>query len=281
MPYRIQWEEHGILLERTGVVTLEDFQQITAQLTGDERYDSIRYLLCDIRNEECVDEVAYAEMSEILATLMSRLFSERNFAVVDVVSDPASAQRSEHYAALAAHPFAIVTSMTEARNWINDYLHKTWPTPENRHHAVEPEQSNSARMKLQWEDQGALVEIHGKLTLNDFRQVLKLARQDPRYDQGRYLILDSTNQKLRSALRKWEVEVLGFIAKGMLREKNFIVAEVIHPAHRESMTAAECYDKLAVHPHAIFTNVADARTWVQAYLGKTRLSRDNHPSPNE
>ncbi|MBS1170799.1 MAG: hypothetical protein H6R01_1717 [Burkholderiaceae bacterium] len=268
MPYRIHWEEHGILLERTGIVTLEDFQQITAQVAEDERYESLRYLLCDTRNEECADEASYDELSEILAAFMSRLFIERNFAVADVVSGQAWARRSEHYAALAAHPFAVFTSMEEARNWVDDYLRKTWPAPENSQPVVDQEQGESATMTLRWEDQGALVEIHGKLTLNDFRQILKLAKQDPRYDQGRYLILDSTNQKLGCALHKGEIEVLAFIATGMLGEKKFIVAEVVNPADHASVAAAECYNRIASHPHAIFTNMADARSWVQAYLEK-------------
>ncbi|MEA5097728.1 MAG: hypothetical protein VB032_04250 [Burkholderiaceae bacterium] len=125
MAFRIHWEQQGILLERTGAETFEIYQEIIADLTQDARYDAIRYVLCDIRNAACGDEATFYEINEILATFMSRLFSERSFAIANVVSDLASAVSSKHYATLATHPFAIFTNMAEARNWVQTYLEKS------------------------------------------------------------------------------------------------------------------------------------------------------------
>ena len=269
MPVSIQWEESGVLLVFSGKVGLDDYQELAKQLTNSERYDDIRYVVCDYCSTESQSNALYQEENEIIAAFTAGLLKEKNFAVVDVVSDPTFTERSRHYGTLATHPFAFFPSLTDARNWITGYLHGIQPAPENQKPAIDCEQSEFTSMNLRWEDRGVLVEIDGKLTLNDFRKVLKLGREDPRYDSARYLILDSTNQKPGCALRKWEIEVLAFFAKGVFKEKNFIVAEVVNPTHEESAAAAECYDKLAVHPHAVFTNMADARNWIKNQL-------DNH-----
>ncbi|MBS1186443.1 MAG: hypothetical protein H6R04_461 [Burkholderiaceae bacterium] len=123
-------------------------------------------------------------------------------------------------------------------------------------------------ISVQWEDGGVLATIAGKLTLGDYHTALKIAWLDHRYNSVRYIILDAKNQKIGSALSKWELEALAFFAKGVFKEMKFAVAVVVNPANHASVSAAECYNKIAVHPHAIFMDMAEARNWVQTYLEK-------------
>ena len=121
-------------------------------------------------------------------------------------------------------------------------------------------------INLHWEEKGALLEIVGKLCLSDYRQVLKLALLDSRFDDSYYLIVDSTRQMLGKALSKWELEVLAYFTAGWYKERYFVSAAVVNLENQANLDAANCYAKLAVNPHAIFTNLADARKWVNDNL---------------
>ena len=120
---------------------------------------------------------------------------------------------------------------------------------------------------LHWEERGALLEIVGKLSLGDYRHILKLALLDSRYDDSCYLIVDCTQQMLGKALGKWELEVLAFFTAGLFKERYFVSAAVINPENQANVDAAHCYAKLAVNPHAIFTDLTEARSWVQTQIG--------------
>jgi hypothetical protein len=117
-------------------------------------------------------------------------------------------------------------------------------------------------INLYWEEKGALLEIVGKLSLGDYRQVLKLALLDSRFDDSYYLIVDCTQQMLGKALSKWELEVLAYFTAGWYKERYFVSAAVVNPDNQANVDAAHCYAKLAANPHAIFTSLDDARRWV-------------------
>lgn len=123
-------------------------------------------------------------------------------------------------------------------------------------------------IQLQWENGGVLAEITGKLSLDDYRQVLKFAWQDSRYDGVHYVLLDSTKQAMNGSLSNWEIEVLAIFSAGVYKYKNFIVAVVVNPENQASVATAECYKNKAAHPHAVFTDIADARNWISDRLGK-------------
>jgi len=126
MPVKIHWEDRGVFLEYSDVVPLEDYLAALNLVISDSRFDNIRYAICDYTNEVPSPQGATydQEVNEVLATFMTGFLKDKYFAIADVVSNPALLLKSEEYAKLATHPFAIFKHVTDARNWISDYLAK-------------------------------------------------------------------------------------------------------------------------------------------------------------
>ena len=125
MPVSIHWEAGGVLLQFSGVVTLDDLHTTVQQLMHEARSDDIRYVICDLTQRQPDGPNGICdEENEVLAAFTAGIFQERNFIVADVVGDPIFRRLSEHYASLATHPFAVFSNVVDARKWIGDYLSK-------------------------------------------------------------------------------------------------------------------------------------------------------------
>lgn len=58
MPFALTWKDRSLLVEFTGVTTLDDGKQVTDAWVGDMRFESCAYVLCDYRK---IEEIAYSE----------------------------------------------------------------------------------------------------------------------------------------------------------------------------------------------------------------------------
>lgn len=47
MPYRIEWEEHGVLMTFAGTVTADELNASNDELYSDPRFDRLRYQIAD------------------------------------------------------------------------------------------------------------------------------------------------------------------------------------------------------------------------------------------
>ena len=52
MPYKLRWEGHGVYRRFFGVVSSAEFREAHVEMTGDLRYECIRYIISDYLEAE-------------------------------------------------------------------------------------------------------------------------------------------------------------------------------------------------------------------------------------
>lgn len=119
MPYRITWEEHGIHVRYTGIVTTEEVLAYATEVQGDARFDDIRYSLNDF--SACEGVVSSQPALELLAAGDNGAAASNprvKIAVVTDRQDVIDTVRAYLEIGLSRYPLRIFPTLTEARAWV-------------------------------------------------------------------------------------------------------------------------------------------------------------------
>lgn len=123
MPYKISWERAGVYRHYYGDVTLVDRRASLAAISGDHRFDTLRYALTDYREVQAY-EVTPAFTAEIAAMHIGPLFTNPQLLIVavaqraDILDSIADFQRLGFVKAA----YRVFPTLPEARDWIDGQL---------------------------------------------------------------------------------------------------------------------------------------------------------------
>lgn len=120
MGYELIWEPRGVLKRFFGPVTDADVTASIAQIHGDERFDSLRYIINNYLDAtEC--SLSPASVEEIVAIehAASIINARIRIALVVVAADFIAFADQYAGSALKTYPTRIFSSLDEARTWLD------------------------------------------------------------------------------------------------------------------------------------------------------------------
>jgi hypothetical protein len=131
MPYRLRWEGHGVYRRFFGVVSAVEFLKANEEMSGDLRYEGIRYLISDYLEAEPGPDLtekdlrAYAELERL------RFYDSPDMVQVTVATDPKTLAYVRFYQSLGVSPYCMATfpTVAEARHWIASNPRQGWRAP--------------------------------------------------------------------------------------------------------------------------------------------------------
>ena len=120
MPYTTTWtEDGGIIWNYSGLLTGAEVIRSNMEIYGDERFDSLRYQIVDLR-EVTANEISKADMRKIGHLDMAAARSNPRVRVAVVTEDPVGAEISQFYAEItrgSPWKMAIFRKMDDALAW--------------------------------------------------------------------------------------------------------------------------------------------------------------------
>ena len=128
MPYRLRWEGHGVYRRFFGVVSSAEFGAAHAEMTGDLRYECIRYIISDYREAEPGPDLTDTFLGRV--EQLERLEYDHG---PDIVHATVSAGekmlahiRYFESLPLAPYPEATFAALADARGWIASNPRPAW-----------------------------------------------------------------------------------------------------------------------------------------------------------
>ncbi|MDP3515347.1 MAG: hypothetical protein Q8S20_21600 [Sulfuritalea sp.] len=120
MGYELIWEPHGVIKRFVGEVTDADISASIVVTHGDERFDSLRYIINDFLGGT-ERSVPPAAIEEIVAIEHAASISNPRIRIALVAADADFVEMADQYAgsALKAYPTRIFSSLDEARTWLD------------------------------------------------------------------------------------------------------------------------------------------------------------------
>ena len=124
MPYKIDWEDHGLLIKWTGKVTASDNIRSNGQMYGNQKFDTISYQICDFLDAEFTD---YTDKQIRIISELELQASDWNksLKVVHITKNPILIQVIKKYEKRmepSGWKFMICDNMEDARKWVNDQI---------------------------------------------------------------------------------------------------------------------------------------------------------------
>lgn len=113
----LTWEEQGILLEFSGVVSLSDYRDGLTDMFADQRHRNIHYAICDYSG--LTGSEFGLEQVEVIAAFTKGMEVTENWSVAVVASNSETLGKAEFFAAQVTYPFAIFNNIADARKWIH------------------------------------------------------------------------------------------------------------------------------------------------------------------
>ncbi len=121
MAYKITWEENGMLIKWTGLITASDNIMANGEFYGNSKYDTSRYQICDFSDAE-FDEFTEKQLRIISDLELKASSWNSNLKVVHITKDPELIKNIKLYEKKlesSGWEFMICDSMEEARIWVN------------------------------------------------------------------------------------------------------------------------------------------------------------------
>ena len=123
MPVLLTWEDHGLYRRYTGAVSSELLVRVKEANLGDERFDRLRYTICDFSD---IEDFSFRKQDlDYLGALdkASSLYRPEIF-VATVATDEriASAMRALRDSGVSPYPRGVFASVAQARAWIDGEL---------------------------------------------------------------------------------------------------------------------------------------------------------------
>lgn len=123
MPYKITWQEHGVVWHYSGVLTGNELLQSNLDIFGDERFDDIRYQIVNLAGADKI-EVTEGHMRKIAYLDMAAARTNPRVKVAVVSDNDAATQLSVHYDKFcdAKSPWEsrVFSSIEEAEAWVKE-----------------------------------------------------------------------------------------------------------------------------------------------------------------
>lgn len=119
MPYRITWEDHGIYVRYSGIVSVDEVLAYASEVEADARFDDVRYSLNDF--SACTGMIRSGPALELLAAGdygASASNPSVKIAVVTDRQDVVELLRAYLTVGLNRYPVRVFPTLAEARNWI-------------------------------------------------------------------------------------------------------------------------------------------------------------------
>jgi hypothetical protein len=128
VPYRLRWEGHGVYRRFFGVVSSAEFREAHEEMTGDLRYEFIRYIISDY-----LEAAPDADLTDTFLGRIEQLERIEYDCGPDIVH--ATVAKGEKMLShiryfeslpLAPYPEATFSAITEARRWIASNPRPAW-----------------------------------------------------------------------------------------------------------------------------------------------------------
>ena len=128
MPYRLRWEGHGVYRRFFGVVSSAEFGAAHAEMTGDLRYECIRYIISDYREAEPGPDLTDTFLGRV--EQLERLEYDHGPDIVHatVAAGEKMLAHIRYFESLplAPYPEATFAALADARGWIASNPRPAW-----------------------------------------------------------------------------------------------------------------------------------------------------------
>ncbi len=120
MPYRIRWEGHGVYRRFFGVISASEFLDAYKEMSGDIRFDFVRYIISDFLEARKSPEVAERDAKAFAALERLNFYSAPNIVNAAVATDEEILAHLRYFESLhlSPYPLGIFSTVAEARAWI-------------------------------------------------------------------------------------------------------------------------------------------------------------------
>lgn len=121
MPYRIEWNNERSLISFSGKVSFQEMREVGEAHYGDERLDTLKYLIADFSNADLSQ--VFLDQVSTLASLDSISVSHNpNIKMAFVIADEPQRQICESYIEYSktfqsSWSYEIFTNFEEAQTW--------------------------------------------------------------------------------------------------------------------------------------------------------------------
>jgi hypothetical protein len=118
MPYRLTWEHQGVYRQYFGDVTIAERRKSFDVITGDARFDNLRYAITDYLAVNSY-EITQEATAEIAALHIGPFISNPSIAMAAVVDRPEIVAAIEDFVnhRFTATPYRMFRTLGEAREW--------------------------------------------------------------------------------------------------------------------------------------------------------------------
>jgi hypothetical protein len=120
MAYKITWEENGMLIKWTGLITASDNIMANGEFYGNNKFDTSRYQICDFSGVEFEDFTE--KQIRIISELELKASNwNKNLKVVHITKDAEIIKNIKLYEKKLENSgwkFHICDTMEEARKWV-------------------------------------------------------------------------------------------------------------------------------------------------------------------
>lgn len=119
MPFDLVWEAEGVTKVFKGHLSFNEVMRSSRLVEGDERFDSIRFVINDLRGVEGI-EVSQNEVDEIVAVDAAASVSNKQIRLAAVVTEESILALDKSYAESPynTYPFKIFSTIEAARAWL-------------------------------------------------------------------------------------------------------------------------------------------------------------------
>lgn len=125
MPYKIYWEERGVVMQYFGRTSDEEIAEAVRIAQADDRFDELRYDIHDLRlcEEFSFSQSRIAEMAAIDAVAALSLPEQKMaVAVVTDRQDVIASVNAYVSSGFNVHSFHICPTMDDARAWLSNVI---------------------------------------------------------------------------------------------------------------------------------------------------------------
>lgn len=122
MPYSLTWEARGVYRQYLGDVTIAERRASFEAISGDFRFDELRYVITDYRAVGAYEITAEATR-EIAALHIGPLLTNPRIAIAAVATRPDVVAAIQDFIAhgFTSTPYRVFPNLEEARRWIDGF----------------------------------------------------------------------------------------------------------------------------------------------------------------
>ena len=115
-------EPHGITLEYSGILSIQDFSSCILAMGDDPNFIHVRYIIIDY-SKVTGDNISLGNVEEISAQTIGGSYRNKNFIISIVAPSDRMKELSNYYKELTETVYiSIFDNIIDARNWIDNEL---------------------------------------------------------------------------------------------------------------------------------------------------------------